>query len=422
LALQQLRADNYITHNEREKGIELLKQTLSETLKMKLFYLSMDLLIDLGDQHLNTDPQMAVAYYGQAMKITEEKGYRMYSIKLGKRLSSFYSARKDTSMAYFYNQKLVNFYEEQIEIDKISGIDYIDFALKDEQLISAQLRSAYNSRLLWLAIAICVLTILSIVFLWRNWMLSKKTNEVLKIQFRQLESTSHALEITNENYARIIKIVAHDLRNPIGGIASLSSMLLEEHPNSKDAREFTQLIYDSSASCLLLIGDLLRTDFNVKESELSKESIDLTLLLQQAVKLLAFKAKEKSQELTLKDEAKTVIYADRDKFLRVLNNLVINAIKFSPNGGNIQIITEKSQQGILITIKDDGLGIPKEYARKLFDPFTSVKRTGTDGEQPFGLGLYISKQIVEAHHGRIWFESEPGKGTSFFILLPADGH
>ena len=114
------------------------------------------------------------------------------------------------------------------------------------------------------------------------------------------------------------------------------------------------------------------------------------------------------------------MHIDQDKFLRVFNNVVMNAIKFSPRGGKIRIRIKSSLQGVLVTVQDNGIGIPPEISDKIFDPFTSAKRAGTAGEQPFGLGLYISKQIIEAHQGRIWFESSPAEGTQFFIQLPAE--
>lgn len=248
--------------------------------------------------------------------------------------------------------------------------------------------------------------------------MSRRTNDVLKMQFRQLESTSEALEQTNQNYARLIKVVAHDLRNPIGAINSLSRLLLEDDVSQEETREFVQLINDSSNSCINLIADLLETNFNLKESELQKEQINLSSFLQQTVKLLTFRAKEKGQELILKEPVNKSVLADRGKLLRVLNNLIINAIKFTPVGGMIEISTRRSPEGIVISVKDNGIGIPKEAETKIFDPFTSSKREGTSGEQPFGLGLYIARQIIDAHHGRIWLESEPGKGTTFSVLLP----
>ncbi|MCF2490236.1 ATP-binding protein [Dyadobacter sp. CY347] len=419
LAIEQLQAVHYLSNNEWDRGIGMLKKTLKKSLDMKLYFFSMDLLISLGDQHLRTLPDTAIAYYEQALQISEQKGYRLYARDIANKLYDFYTARKDTAKAYSYAEKIIGLFEEQIEIDKVSGVDYIEYAVKDQELKSEQLKVAYNKRFLWLAVAICLLTILSIVFLLRTWIMSKRTNVMQKMQFRQLETTMEALELTNKNYARVIKIVAHDLRNPIGAINAMSSMLMEYETSPEETKEFVQMIHESSKNCMTMIGDLLVTDFDLKESELNKEETDLSVLLQQVVKLLNFRAKEKNQELVLSNVLNATILVDGDKISRVLSNLVINAIKFSPQGGLIQISTSDAQNGILIAIQDNGLGIPKEFENKIFDPFTSSKRAGTAGEQPFGLGLYISKQIIEAHHGHIWFESEPGVVTTFYILLPS---
>jgi signal transduction histidine kinase len=111
--------------------------------------------------------------------------------------------------------------------------------------------------------------------------------------------------------------------------------------------------------------------------------------------------------------------ASREKLWRVVSNLIGNAIKFSPTGASINVSMEQRAGGIRIAVKDEGIGIPPDMQEKIFDLFTEAKRPGTAGEQAFGLGLAISKQIVEAHGGRIWFESGTTKGTTFFVDLPA---
>lgn len=418
LAVQQLRANNLIENQKKKQGVELLEQTLTSALDMQLYYLSMDLLIDLGNNYLEDDPEKGVTFFRQALRIAEQKSYRMYAQQICKRLYAIYQDRGDNATAFIYSKKLLKLYEQQTEIDRVSGIDYIEYAVKDQQLVSQKVEAEYSQRLLWLAVAVSVLTLLSIIFLWRNWKLTRKTNEVLTMQFRQLESTTEDLEKSNNNFARLIKMVAHDLRNPIGAIHSLSTLLQDDELTSGERGEFVQLIYESSNSCLTLISDLLQTDFNFHESELKKEPIDLPAFLLQTVVLLTFKANEKKQQLVLQESAPKTITADRDKLLRVLNNLIVNAIKFSPYGETIEVNAKQEKAGIIISVKDNGLGIPKDHAEKLFDPFTPSKRKGTAGEQPFGLGLYISRQIVEAHHGRLWFESEEGKGTIFFVFLP----
>ncbi|HEV7382670.1 MAG TPA: ATP-binding protein, partial [Dyadobacter sp.] len=108
---------------------------------------------------------------------------------------------------------------------------------------------------------------------------------------------------------------------------------------------------------------------------------------------------------------------DREKIWRVFSNLLSNAIKFSPNGGRISVCLENKADKVLLSVHDEGIGIPENLKDQIFQPFNSAKRSGTGGEQSFGIGLSICKQIVEAHGGRIWYESEMGLGTTFFVEL-----
>jgi signal transduction histidine kinase len=425
LAIDQLRATELIESGQREQGLILLEKTLNNALALELNYLSMDILLDLGDHYLlkerlPEDRDKAIQFYNKALDLAEEKNYRMYARDVCKKLYDYYQGRKENANAFIYSQKLLTLFEEQAEIDRVSGIDYIEYAVKDQQLISEQLKSKYNAQLLALAVAVCILTLLSIVILWRNWKLSKKTNRVLTMQFRQLESTSDALEKSNQNYARLIKIVAHDLRNPIGGIYALCSLLQEGDTTAEETRQYVELIRESSTSCLHMISDLLQTDFDFKEAELQKKPVDLSVFLDHAVTLMTFRAAEKKQRLILEEPPHVVVNADPDKLLRVLNNLIVNAIKFSPDGETIRVGMERSDEGVTISVEDHGLGIPKEAIPNIFDPFTTSKRAGTAGEQAFGLGLYISKQIVEAHGGKLWFDTEEGNGTTFYIFLPGE--
>ena len=115
-----------------------------------------------------------------------------------------------------------------------------------------------------------------------------------------------------------------------------------------------------------------------------------------------------------------MIYADvdEDKFLQVINNLIGNSMKFTPDGGTISINIEEKEQSVLIAVADTGVGIPERFHATLFDKFSEARRTGLKGEPSTGLGMSIIKTIVEWHEGRIWFESEENKGTTFYIEIP----
>jgi len=417
LALEQLTADIYIRNNQREKGIAMLQQAADNAIKKNLFYLSLDILIDLGDLYAPTDSATAVKYYKQGLYITELKEYRVYSELISKRLYNFYVSKKDTSKAFYYSKSLLKLHEEQDKLDNASGVDFIEYALKDQQLESARIQSKYELWFLFLALLACVLTSVILLILWRSWKQLRKTSGALRLQFEQSETTMEALDVMNKNYARLIKIVAHDLRNPISAISSISAMLEPDENLPADMKELMNLIQVSSKNSLNLINDLLETDFD-QDQNLKIEVFNLDELLTQCITLLIFRANDKNQELILNANAHVNISGDYEKLWRVINNLVINAIKFSPVDGEIFVDSNVTENHVIITVKDTGVGIPAEIQDRVFDPFTTAQREGTEGERPFGLGLFICKQIVEAHKGKIWLRSEEGKGTIFYIELP----
>jgi len=123
-------------------------------------------------------------------------------------------------------------------------------------------------------------------------------------------------------------------------------------------------------------------------------------------------------EVVAKPKTPEEILINRERIWRVISNLISNAIKFSNKGGVINIGINELENDVEIFIKDHGIGIPEKMKPMIFNMFTEAKRSGTAGEKSFGLGLSICRQIVENHGGKIWFESKPGEGTTFFIKLP----
>ncbi|WP_262886254.1 sensor histidine kinase [Sphingobacterium bovisgrunnientis] len=133
---------------------------------------------------------------------------------------------------------------------------------------------------------------------------------------------------------------------------------------------------------------------------------------------MQYKANEKSQ--LLKTNLTPInIAINKEKIRRVLDNILNNAIKFSSRNSNIEImLLDKDQHTIQIRIADNGIGIPEEFRSKLFDLNPNIRREGTLGEESFGLGLYICKQIIDQHKGKIWIENNADQGTIFIIELP----
>ncbi len=251
--------------------------------------------------------------------------------------------------------------------------------------------------------------------------LGRLNNELANLQ-REVTKKNVELEKLNEEKNRFLGIAAHDLRNPLNAIQMYSEFLLDEAADALNQEQmgFVSIIHSSSRFMLELVNDLL--DVAKIESgklELELSNTDLVRLIERNVVLNSAMASKKQIELHFEhDDYVPNVQIDTSKIEQVLNNLITNALKFSSSGSVINVNLVRTDNEVILSVKDQGQGIPSDDLDKLFKPFqrTSVKTTG--GEESTGLGLAIVRKIVLGHKGRVWVESEVGRGTTFYVALP----
>lgn len=229
-------------------------------------------------------------------------------------------------------------------------------------------------------------------------------------------------DLSNRKNA-VLNILSHDLAGPLGAIQNYT-YLLSKQKSVLDVEQVAKMISaieKISKRSTNLIQQFVRNEFLESMGvEVSKTRVNLVEKLEyfmtdyygvQDTSNLNFEFNTSSKE----------IYADIDdaKFMQVFNNLISNAMKFTPDGGKITINMEKREETILISVSDTGIGIPKEFQAQLFEKFNKARRPSLKGEPSVGLGMSIIKTIVEWHDGKIWFESEENQGTTFYIEIPA---
>ncbi len=222
----------------------------------------------------------------------------------------------------------------------------------------------------------------------------------------------------NQSKDRIMATVAHDLRNPISGILGLCSMLEQKNPASENLF-YIDLIKRSSQTALGIMEELLEvSEMESQNFQLERKKVCLNELILDVLEHFETDALEKRIDLSSSIPEKK-LYAELNlkKFSRVLENIISNALKFTGEKGKVLVTLEEKAESIQIAVKDTGIGIPKELQHFLFEKFSRAKRFGLKGEKTHGLGMYITKQIVDMHGGTISFESKEHKGTSFFIQL-----
>jgi signal transduction histidine kinase len=332
------------------------------------------------------------------------------------------------ALQYFLKAKQLNDSLQQVE-KNIKAIDlraHVD-ELEKEHTIE-ELQKNNNQKVIFLTIAISVsilsvIVIFLVVFYLKRLRTFIKKHRQLNLQVTQqkieLEKAVHKLEIAYKEKDKILNIVAHDLRSPINSILALADILSQSATMNKELSEAIELIKTACQNSLGLSKEILESAILMQSKELNLAEISINELMANTVSLLRFRSAEKQINLELLLTKKDYcLRVDKDKIQRVFNNLITNAIKFSQHGSTISVAMEADDEGLIIKVKDFGIGIPEKIRPIIFDMFTEAKREGTDGEKAYGLGLSITKQIVEIHGGKIWVESEEGVGTIFFVFLP----
>lgn len=213
----------------------------------------------------------------------------------------------------------------------------------------------------------------------------------------------------------ILAIVSHDLRNPLNTIAMSLSLLEMTHPQDGNDPQ-VGIMRRAIAQMNRLIQDLLDVNQIAAGGFVVRaQPVDVASLVQDVRAQATVLTGQKNQRLELPDAGDVRVLADRDRVAQVLSNLVGNAAKFTPEGGRIRLSTEVREREVRFCVSDTGPGIDQQDLPHIFDRFWQVRRVRRGG---VGLGLAISKGIVEAHGGRIWARSIPGIGSEFHFTLP----
>jgi two-component system sensor histidine kinase VicK len=342
-------------------------------------------------------------------------------------MSDYYAGKNQLVIALNYNRRYNVLKDSLIESTRLlketNVSDQLDNYEKEHEIASLTDNNKLQRIYLTVAILFVIMALVIILLIYRNWKRSRNElntvsvlNERVNHQKINLEKTLEQLNESSREKDRILHTVAHDLRNPLGGISSLTNMMLTDDECTEEQRDYINIIKESADNSLELINEIFEATDNII-SESKMQLVDINALLNNSVELLRFKAAEKNQQIELIIlDSPELIMISREKIWRVVSNLIINAIKFSPVGGFIKVTAIRKADTICVAVTDNGIGIPEELQAKVFNMFTEAKRPGTMGEKSFGLGLSICRQIIEKHKGKLWFESS-AEGTTFYVEL-----
>ncbi len=245
---------------------------------------------------------------------------------------------------------------------------------------------------------------------------SKKAEQALK-------ESEEKLRKSNQTKDKFFSIIGHDLKSPFNAILGFSEILLKKHKDydNEKREKLIKSVNDSANSAFKLLENLLtwsRSQSGV--IKYSPEKLNLKILLFETLFDLQGQADKKNINVLDDISENELVFADKNMLATVLRNLISNAIKFTNNGGNIIISSKKQTDSnfVEISVEDTGVGIPKDTIDRLFRIDKNTSTQGTENEAGTGLGLILCKEFVEKHGGKIWAESEIGKGSEFIFSIP----
>ena len=245
------------------------------------------------------------------------------------------------------------------------------------------------------------------------------SNQELVEQQKDLVSQ---LSKANAAKDRFLGMCAHDLRNPLSSIRGLAELMDEDAlgPLTGEQKEIVRTIHGASQSMLQLVNELLDVaTIEAGHLKLEKAATRIVEIVERSVHLSKIEAAKKSTKVEMvRGETDPVVDVDSNKIRQVIDNLISNAVKYSPKGSIVTVLIHSNQDVAGFAVRDDGPGIPESERHKLFKDYGRLSTVPTGGEKSTGLGLAICRKIVEAHNGTIGAHNISGRGAEFVVSLP----
>jgi signal transduction histidine kinase len=372
---------------EFHRAVELQRQSLEIERELGNIVGEVESLFELGKIYSKptfeqADDQKAIAYWQEALSKAEQVGEKKISYMIHHALSEMYVKHRNFEAAYQHYRQYSELRESVISNDvyqKAQGFELKMIELEDRKALT------YYKLL---------------------------SDELSLLNF----SLSRAIELKSE----LIGVVTHDLSNPLQAIIGYAQLANAKSGNAEQVLKYTTQIEQVANQMQAIIAHWLKVaaDESIMRNA-GKKEVNLNAVIKHVIDTMRIFVEKKSQEIVLNEQASASVLADPQLLYEVFENLISNAIKYSLMEKTISVTITSDKDTATVSVKDEGQGLSADDMKKLFGKFQTLSSRPTMGERSTGMGLFITKQIVELHQGKIWAESEgKDKGTTFFVQLP----
>ncbi|HTN47034.1 MAG TPA: tetratricopeptide repeat protein [Flavipsychrobacter sp.] len=402
----------YARLGEEKKGLEYMQQALAVTVSEKTPDQEALTLVNLAE--VTADTQEANRYLVRALFIAENLGEKQLQVEALDAMTSFYKKTKRFEQALASAEKRDILHDSIFSLEKAKEIANLQAVYEleksnskiDELEAANRKNTIFRNTIITIAVILALLLCLMSVFLWRIRNLNRK-----------LQQSEQALKKANEDKDKLFSVIGHDLRNHVANVPVVLEML-EEEEFTEDERKF---LLDSLKDNAYAAKDTLEKLLSWGKSQLKgivaiPSTFNARLQITNKLRLMKTASEQKQIKLVNNIAEDIQVFADEEHFKFVMRNLLSNAIKYTHHHGLILIDAARHNGFVTFSVQDNGIGMDEGQKQHVFDSF-NISNEGTDQEKGNGIGLMLCKEFIAKNNGKIWVESDKGKGSTFYFSL-----
>ncbi|SIR15719.1 tetratricopeptide repeat-containing sensor histidine kinase [Maribacter ulvicola] len=384
-----------------------------------------DLLNGMTEALMNQNKDsIAEVYALNAYNLSKKIGLRSGIKNSAHKLSKIYKNKKDYEKSLWFHEMYQVTYESLTQAGNENALNMLktkmEYNQQKQQLIIDN-EKALAKQKVYIYVGIIVLFIFAIItfIIYRNEQEQKKLNLELRNKKSDLEEKQAYLNELNQTKNKLFSIIGHDLRGPIGAFQGLLKLFKEGEMTKDEFLNFVPKLKVDIDTISFTLNNLLSWGQTQMNGAITKHSVtNLDDIVEENIALLSEIAESKSISLINRIGPNCQVWSDPNQIDIIIRNLLSNALKFTPNNGQIIIGAIQKIKTCEIYVKDNGLGMSEDIISKLFTKDSNHTTYGTNDEKGTGLGLSLCKEMVEKNNGKIWVHSALGKGSSFYFTIP----
>lgn len=417
-ALQVELASYYIRSGRQDSGLALLKASIPVYVDMQFYGKLIDVYGIIGDTYRKSNADSSIRYYQLEFDLANSESFTEFTLTSAEALYELFTAKKDYANAVKYASVFIKSAREYQKVIQESGINYMNYVLKDNELELLKQKGEARSRAIILLCIIVGVIIASAIYIYRLYRSKKTLAQVLEDVNETVSERNQQLEEKNKLSNKLLTTLAHDFRQPLVSIPGFVSLLKEPGYISKEKTE--ELLNDlekSTRQSLESFENILQwVKHQISGFAYEPKPCYLYALINESIQANKMLSKQYKVTIVNKVDEQLTVKADKEMIQFVNRNLIHNAIKFSPEESTITIDAAVKEGEVVLSVTDQGKGIEEEKLTAMFDMKKDYKNTGK--EKGAGVALVICREFITTMSGKIWVKSNYGKGSAFFYSLP----